>query len=49
MNSNKFILIVAGNSNSVLKQLLFKKNKERNICVLIKNIKLIKLQMKKLR
>ena len=52
MNSKKFILIVAGEPNSVFSEIYFKalkKIRTKHNIVLIASLKLIKLQMKKLR
>ncbi len=52
MNSKKFILIVAGEPNSVFSEIYFKalkKLRTKNKIILIASLKLIKLQMKKLK
>ena len=52
MNFNKYILVVAGEPNSVFLEIFFKtikKLKIKNPLILIASIKLIKLQMKKLK
>ena len=51
MNFNKYILVVAGEPNSVFLEIFFKtikKLKIKNPLILIASAKLIKLQMKKL-
>ena len=52
MNFNKYILVVAGEPNSVFLEIFFKtirKLKIKNHLILIASLKLIKLQMKKLK
>ncbi len=52
MNFNKYILVVAGEPNSVFLEIFFnsiKKLKIKNPLILIASMKLIKLQMKKLK
>ena len=52
MNFNKYILVVAGEPNSVFLEIFFKsirKLKIKNPLILIASLKLIKLQMKKLK
>ena len=52
MNFNKYILVVAGEPNSIFLEIFFKtirKLKNKNPLILIASLKLIKLQMKKLK
>jgi len=52
MNFNKYILVVAGEPNSIFLEIFFKtirKLKIKNPLILIASLKLIKLQMKKLK
>ena len=52
MNFNKYILVVAGEPNSIFLEIFFKaikKLKIKNSLILIASVKLIKLQMKKLK